>query len=163
MRSPPLLRLLSLSMGRAVSTVAWPGERLVHEGPARGVPVFDGAACNRCGDCVAVCPSASIAMEDGTGPPRVDAGTCVRCGLCVDSCRPGAATLEGARELAAYHRADLVLDGSPPAEVPVGPAPSRLYRSSVAGDGARRRSPGALLEERVRGLPPRDGEGEGGV
>jgi len=161
-RSPPVLRLLAMSMGRVVSTVAWPGERLVHEGPARGVPAFDAAACNRCGDCVSVCPSASIAMEEDAGAPHVDAGTCVRCGLCVDTCRPGAITLGGPRELAALSRDDLVLDGSPPAEVPVGPAPSSLYRLSVAENGVRWRSPEALLEDRVRGLSRREGDGRGG-
>ena len=128
MRGPPAFRLLALAMGREVSTVDWPLERLAAEGPACGVPVIDRAACISCGDCVGTCPSACLHMPEGGGVPTVDAGPCARCGMCVAVCGEDAIAMDGPRDLAVYDRADLNLDGSPAKVREVVRSPSRIYR-----------------------------------
>jgi ferredoxin len=47
--------------------------------------------CDRCGDCLAVCPSALL-VADGAGLPVIDRlrGVCGTCGLCADVCTRGA-------------------------------------------------------------------------
>lgn len=47
--------------------------------------------CDRCGDCLAVCPSALL-VADGAGLPVIDRarGICGVCGLCADVCTRGA-------------------------------------------------------------------------
>lgn len=154
MRAPHPLRGAAARFASPTSTVDWPRERLSREGPPRGVPAFDAAACARCGDCVAACPASCIELPDGaTGAPVVDAGACVRCGQCADACPEGGVSLEGPEELAAYSREDLVLrPGVPPREQGVGPPPSWVYRLAVGLAPGLKVCPADLLEARLEGL-----------
>jgi formate hydrogenlyase subunit 6/NADH:ubiquinone oxidoreductase subunit I len=146
------LRLLALAMRREVSTVDWPMEHLVAEGPVCGVPVIDRAACTSCGECVGACPSACLHMPEEGGVPRVDAGPCARCGMCVTVCGEEAVSLSGPQELATYTREGLVMDGSPPEEVELEQAPSRLYRLATTARPEDPVQPGDLLDRRCRSL-----------
>jgi formate hydrogenlyase subunit 6/NADH:ubiquinone oxidoreductase subunit I len=137
---PPVMRLLSISMGTRLHTVNWPIETLAEDGPSRGVPSFDGSRCNTCRACIRICPAGCMVMGDDGPFPIVDAGNCVRCGLCMDACSEGAVSMEGGDPMAVYDRKDLVLDGRAPSEVQVGPSPSWLYRKAV-DRGKRRVSP----------------------
>ncbi len=58
-------------------------------------PHLDAARCNRCGDCVAVCPVGAIDLD----PPRIIAAQCMhlRCLRCVEACPQRAITLRGWR------------------------------------------------------------------
>ena len=152
MRGPPAFRLLGLAMGREVTTVDWPLERLAAEGPACGVPVIDTAACTSCGDCIGPCPSACLHMPEDGGIPIVDAGPCARCGLCVTVCGEDAVSLSGPQELATYTREGLVMDGNPPEEMELGQAPSGLYRLATASPSDGPVPPEDLLERRSRSL-----------
>jgi ferredoxin-type protein NapF len=42
--------------------------------------------CTKCGDCVAVCPSQAIGLEDDGYPALVKPQRCGDCGLCADVC-----------------------------------------------------------------------------
>ena len=154
MSAPHQLRGAVARFASPSSTVDWPSVRLAREGPPRGVPAFDAAACARCGECVAACPASCIELpEGGTGTPVVDAGACVRCGHCVAACPEGSVSLEGPEDLAAYAREDLVLQpGVPPREQEVGPPPSWVYRLAVEFSPRHATSPMALLIRRLRGL-----------
>lgn len=156
MRSPPTLRLLSMALGRDLSTIDWPREVLVTDGPDRGVPVFDTDSCTSCGDCMRACPAACITLEVG-GYPEVDAGPCVRCGLCAGACGEEAVSLSGVRDLAAYSREDLRMDGTVEPVTPLGPTPSRLYRISVDGRDRKSVEASRLLDERAAILQRRKG------
>jgi len=147
-RSPPPLRLLSMALGRGMSTIDWPREVLVNDGPGRGVPVFDTASCTSCGDCLRVCPAACLTLEEG-GTPVVDAGPCVGCGLCGIACGEDAISLADNRDIAAYSREDLVMDGAVAPVALLGPAPSRLYRISVDGRDRTTVEASRLLDERA--------------
>jgi len=153
-RGPHPLRGAAARFASPTSTVDWPRERLAREGPPRGVPAFDAAACARCGECVAACPASCIELtEGGAGAPVVDAGACVRCGACVAACPEGGISLEGPEELAAYAREDLVLrPGVPPREQDAGPPPSRVYRLAVGLAPGRKVRPVDLMEGRLEGL-----------
>lgn len=160
MRSPPPLRLLSMALGRGMSTVDWPREALVSDGPKRGVPVFDAASCTSCGDCLSVCPAGCLTLEEGR-TPVVDAGPCVRCGLCRSACGEDAVSLSGTRDIAAYTREDLVMNGAVEPLAPLGPAPSRLYRISVDGRDRTAVEASRLLDERAAVLLRRKGGPKG--
>lgn len=82
----------------------------------------------------------------------MDAGSCARCGMCVVVCGEDAVSLSGPQELATYTREGLVMDGSPPEEMELGQAPSRLYRLATAPPSDGRVSPEDLLERRCRSL-----------
>lgn len=55
--------------------------------------------CNKCDECVAVCPEHAIAL-DQTGMPRIDRESCTNCGVCITVCLPKALILYG-REVTA--------------------------------------------------------------
>ncbi len=82
----------------------------------------------------------------------MDAGTCARCGMCVAVCGEDAVTLSGPGELATYSREGLIMDGSPPEEVELEQAPSRLYRLATSPPPEGHVSPEDLLERRYRSL-----------
>jgi ferredoxin len=60
---------------------------------ATELPVLDEARCTGCGDCVAVCPTACLALA-GPLPWLPRPLDCVRCGLCVVVCPVEAVQLE---------------------------------------------------------------------
>lgn len=154
MRAPPLLRLLSLHIRGGSRTVDWPMVGLEAEGPPRGVPVIDGERCTGCGACMGTCPAKclTVDVDEEASVPVVDAGQCVRCGLCVMACEEEAVSLTGPSDLAAYDRADLVLDGDPPGERGMGRPSSSLYRRAVDDRGRPMVRPPDLLEDRSRSL-----------
>lgn len=60
--------------------------RDVPERPAAS-PSTNDDQCVRCGDCVAVCPTNAIILQDGI---ETDAGKCILCCACVKNCPTGA-------------------------------------------------------------------------
>lgn len=52
---------------------------------------FDDATCDRCMDCVKVCPEAHVLnFNELSNTGFVDSGDCTRCGRCVEVCNPSA-------------------------------------------------------------------------
>ncbi|ARE84230.1 NADH-plastoquinone oxidoreductase subunit [Roseovarius sp. EC-HK134] len=49
--------------------------------------------CTGCGDCVAVCPKAIVALDKEVLPVVTAIDACGRCGLCADVCTRGAIEL----------------------------------------------------------------------
>ena len=60
-------------------------------------------ACDFCGKCIEVCPTAALAAFDAQcdkiGRAVVDEGACVQCGVCVPACLYGALTWDEGRSL----------------------------------------------------------------
>lgn len=52
----------------------------------------DEAKCTGCGDCVEVCPSEALKVEDGK--VRVNNDECSDCAACVDTCPEGSLALD---------------------------------------------------------------------
>jgi ferredoxin len=55
------------------------------------IPVVIRDRCTGCEDCVEVCPSQGITMEDGIAV--IHERLCEECGVCVDECPEGAIML----------------------------------------------------------------------
>lgn len=52
---------------------------------------FEDQACNRCGDCLRVCPEPRVIhFADLKTQGRIPAGECLNCGRCVEACRESA-------------------------------------------------------------------------
>ena len=68
--------------------------------PSRATPVTLRKLCTGCGECVAVCPTAAITMEDDSVVS--DGNTCILCCACVKGCPERARIVEnpGAKERA---------------------------------------------------------------
>ncbi|MBO0697568.1 MAG: 4Fe-4S dicluster domain-containing protein [Zavarzinella sp.] len=62
----------------------------------REIPVLDDTRCTGCGDCVAVCPAACLAMA-GVIPWLIRPAACVSCAACVAVCPTDAVRLERPR------------------------------------------------------------------
>lgn len=58
-------------------------------------PIIDRSRCDRCGDCVTLCPITAI-TADGAGTPQIDYQACVDCFVCANGC--------AARAIAPGHR-----------------------------------------------------------
>jgi NAD-dependent dihydropyrimidine dehydrogenase PreA subunit len=56
------------------------------------LPLLDETRCNRCTDCVAVCPTDCLTMQ-GAVPYLARPADCVSCGLCVLVCPSAALSL----------------------------------------------------------------------
>jgi Fe-S-cluster-containing hydrogenase component 2 len=60
------------------------------------LPVLDEARCPGCGDCVAVCPTACLAMS-GPVPWLPRPLDCVHCALCALVCPTGAVEMQSSQ------------------------------------------------------------------
>ena len=89
-----------------VVTSRYPAEPPPIVPATRGLPTLDALRCTREAACVAVCPTAAIAL--GTADWTVDAGRCVFCGACARACPTGAISLDGGVLLAAATPAGLL-------------------------------------------------------
>ena len=56
------------------------------------LPLLDETRCSRCADCVAVCPTNCLTMQEAV-PFLVRPTDCVSCGLCVLVCPSAALSL----------------------------------------------------------------------
>jgi formate hydrogenlyase subunit 6/NADH:ubiquinone oxidoreductase subunit I len=76
----------------------------------RGTPLLDARRCDGNAACVAVCPSAALALDADAGQRRLtlDLARCISCGRCVEVCTPGALTIRREFELASHTRHDLL-------------------------------------------------------
>lgn len=72
-----------------------------------GRPTLDAARCNRCQECVKVCPTAAIAPTQDR--LELDLGRCLFCRACQDACSPGAVAFTPEYRLAARQRDDLMV------------------------------------------------------
>lgn len=57
-------------------------------------PAIHEVLCTRCKQCISVCPTAAINLDD---PTLTDKSTCIRCCACVKSCPVGAKTMDDPR------------------------------------------------------------------
>ena len=62
---------------------------------AVSAPVCDTSLCSMCGDCVKVCPTRAIDL-DNRGHVTVEASYCIGCGACVRACASRALAMEPA-------------------------------------------------------------------
>lgn len=56
------------------------------------IPQIDERRCNRCGRCIAVCPTHAVGWA-GQRPVILRPGDCAFCGICEDQCPTGAVSL----------------------------------------------------------------------
>ena len=82
----------------------------------RGKPVIGDTPCEAgCAACVAVCPTAAIALE----PVSIDLGRCILCGDCAPVCPSARLSFSNDHRLAATGRDSLVLSNTRPDLDPV--------------------------------------------
>jgi Ni,Fe-hydrogenase III small subunit/ferredoxin len=67
---------------------------------AVGSPQLDSEICNRCGECIARCPSEAISLNETTKEIGINYKQCIFCLLCVEICPIGAAKTSEHFELA---------------------------------------------------------------
>ncbi len=72
-----------------------------------GRPALDDSRCSRCGDCVKLCPSGALAIDDAG--LALDIGKCIFCGACVEVCPAQAIGFTREYRLAAMRRETLVV------------------------------------------------------
>ncbi|MBI5568717.1 MAG: glycyl-radical enzyme activating protein [Desulfomonile tiedjei] len=65
--------------------------------------------CEGCGECLTVCPTGAVTVDDGLGP-RIDRGLCSTCLQCVKACKYDALVLWGRIMLAEQVVAEVELD-----------------------------------------------------
>jgi len=89
---------------RGVQTKLYPQEPAEPYDAFFGLPVVDGAACDRCSHCVSVCPVQAITLtEEGV---EISTARCIFCGDCADAC-PKAIKMSRTFELSASSKEDL--------------------------------------------------------
>ena len=89
-------------------TSGYPKAPLDLPAAARGLPELDVTRCDGSAACVAVCPTMAIVLTDSVW--SLDAGSCIFCGACARACPREAIRLGPLVELAAFDRADLVIE-----------------------------------------------------
>jgi ferredoxin len=82
---------------------------------------LDGARCNGCGMCVAVCPHAVFDLREKRAV-LADRGACMECGACARNCQPGAIRVRAGVGCAAGVLAGLVAGTEPTCGCGDGPA-----------------------------------------
>lgn len=106
----------SIAVRRAQGEQTIPDPRRPSPKGWRGKPVIGDTACDTgCAACVAVCPTAAIALD----PVTIDLGTCILCGDCAPVCPSGKLSFSNDHRLAATERAGLVLSNTRPDLDPV--------------------------------------------
>jgi nitroreductase/NAD-dependent dihydropyrimidine dehydrogenase PreA subunit len=60
-----------------------------------GTVSIDEASCNQCGLCANICPTETLAMEDGRVHVRKSRFECVACGHCMMTCPKGSISITG--------------------------------------------------------------------
>ncbi len=89
---------------RGVQTKPYPQEPAVPFDAFIGLPVVDGAACDRCSHCVSACPVQAISLTDEG--VEISTARCIFCGECAEVC-PKAIKMSREFELAATSREGL--------------------------------------------------------
>jgi Ni,Fe-hydrogenase III small subunit/formate hydrogenlyase subunit 6/NADH:ubiquinone oxidoreductase subunit I len=72
-----------------------------------GCPQIDAAACTKCGECAARCPSGAIVADKEWNSLGINYDECIFCTLCEEVCPAGAVRMTNRFELAEKHRGDL--------------------------------------------------------
>jgi Ni,Fe-hydrogenase III small subunit/Pyruvate/2-oxoacid:ferredoxin oxidoreductase delta subunit len=98
-----------------------------------GRPIIDAAKCTpACRQCVAVCPTEAIAIDQASGAVELDTGRCLFCRQCETACGSGAITFSREYQMAASRREDLLVrDASRQAAVALDEASRRLFGRSL--------------------------------
>ncbi|MHB1126363.1 MAG: NADH-quinone oxidoreductase subunit B family protein [Bacillota bacterium] len=94
-----MLRLFTKSLRTGILTTDYPDEPDVPVSGFQGMPVWQEACCQRCGDCALVCPMEAIKLDRNAPAASfwsVDSKKCIFCGYCADDC-PGRALGHGHR------------------------------------------------------------------
>jgi formate hydrogenlyase subunit 6/NADH:ubiquinone oxidoreductase subunit I len=106
-----LLDVLLRPLRALIVTRRYPPQADVPDRGRRGTPELRPERCRASGDCVAACPTAAIAIQDGGDGStrwRLDYGLCIFCGRCVEACPQQAIVATDEFELAARQRDDVV-------------------------------------------------------
>lgn len=79
-----------------------------------GAPQIDSSKCTGCGQCVPVCPTNALAVEDQPSTDQrslfLSYGDCTFCGLCAPACPYDVISFQGKYELAAKDKQALTLE-----------------------------------------------------
>jgi Ni,Fe-hydrogenase III small subunit/NAD-dependent dihydropyrimidine dehydrogenase PreA subunit len=106
----------SIAVRIAQGTQYIPDPRTAKPVGLRGAPAIADTACAaECSACLAVCPTAAIALD----PVRIDLGRCVLCGDCAPVCPSAKISFTANYRIAATDRAQLVLSADRPVPDPI--------------------------------------------
>jgi NAD(P)H-quinone oxidoreductase subunit I len=106
-----LLDVLLRPLRSSIVTRRYPPEADIPDRGRRGTPELQADRCRVAADCVAVCPTSAISVEDEadeTALWSLDYGLCIFCGECVQACGGGAIVSTNEFELAATRRKDVI-------------------------------------------------------
>ncbi len=104
-------RILLESIKRGVVAPADPAGSEIPPARFRGLVMLNPDLCDHSGDCVRVCPTNAITLDDDLEERRtrweVDHAACIFCGLCEEACPRGAIALNNKFKLAVKAKDDL--------------------------------------------------------